>query len=104
MEINSKKLYEFSCSLGYQNEHIVKEPVLLECTHAACFGCVQDFKNNTGLKRVNCLKCNRESSLEKNYTVVEMIKNYMDISSKNIMNSLTLQYNELYGNLKSSFR
>jgi hypothetical protein len=92
---------DFVCALSFQNKHFATEPVLLECTHCACYDCVKAFKENTNLKKVNCLKCNEESSLEINYIVSEMIKNYMNLCSKSILNCLNSQYNDLFGDFKS---
>ena len=104
METENKLLEDFECALGYQNKHILQKPVLLECSHAACFRCVQDFKDNTGLKHVCCLKCNIESSLEADYIVSDRINHYMNVSSKNILDSLIRQHNDLSWKLNSKFR
>ena len=74
---------------------------MLTCGHAACNKCVDDLKNNTGLIKVNCLKCKKESSLERDYVESDLMKNYMNDYSDKILENLKQEYEETVKKSKS---
>ena len=102
MEIKHN-LEDFICVFSFQKKHYIEKPIMLTCGHVACHQCVEDFKNNTGFKKINCLKCNKENSLEAIYAESNMIKNYMDDNSDKIIESLKIEFEETLNKAKSKF-
>ena len=101
MKRTTNTLEDFICAFSFQQKHYFEKPILLACGHVACHQCVKDLKNNTGLKKINCLKCNKENSLETEYVESDVIKNYMNLCSDKIMESLKLEFEETLTKAKS---
>ena len=104
MQINNEYLKDFTCALSFKYEHFIEFPVLLSCEHAACNGCVNNFKNNTGLKQIKCLKCNKESSLEIDYKQSKLIQNCMNACSEKILERLNKEFEETLKKSKCKFK
>ena len=74
---------------------------MLSCGHVACLKDVQDLKENTGLKKVTCLKYNENNSLEINYFESNLIKNFMNLCSDKILESLKQEFEKTLKQVKS---
>ena len=101
MKRKNNNLEDFNCAFSFQQKHYIVNPITLTCGHAACNKCVEDLKNYTAFKKINCLKCNKENRLDVNYAESNMIKNYMDDNSDNIMESLKQEFEETLKKAKS---
>ena len=101
MQRKYKNLEYFICTFSFHQKHYLVKPILLACGHVACHQCVEDLKNNTSLKKINCLKCNNDISLEIDYDESTPLKNYMSDYSDKIMESLTQDFEETLSKAKS---
>ena len=94
-------LEDFICAFSILGKHCIETPIMLTCGHSACLKCVNDLKTQTGLKKVNCLKCHKENSLENNYFESIPMKNYMNSCSDKILESLKQEFEETLKKAKS---
>ncbi len=95
MQKKREYLEDFLCAFSFHHKHYLEDPVTLLCGHASCIACVENLKNNTGLKEIKCLKCNRVANLENEYFVSDLIKNYINDNSDNNFKSLKQQFEEI---------
>ena len=101
MDITVNNLEDFICVLSFQEKHFLERPITLPCGHSACLECFRAYKKNSGLRKFNCFKCDKENSLENDYFESDLIKNYMTLFSRDILNFLNSQYNDLKEKLES---
>ena len=74
---------------------------MLSCGHVICLKFLNDFKKKTELKKVKCLKCSKENSLEIDYVESDLMKNYMNDYSDKILENLKQEYEETVKKSKS---
>ena len=101
MKKRNNNLEDFICAFSFQHKHYVEKPIVLLCGHAACHQCVKDFKNNTGFKKIQCLICNKDNSLENDYVESNLIKNYIEDNFDKITESLKQEFEETLRKAKS---
>jgi hypothetical protein len=103
MQRKNENLKDFICALSFQHEHYIEKPVMLSCEHGACNECVNNFKNNTGLKQIKCFKCNKESSIEIDYKQSKLLQNYMNLCSDKILENLNNEFEETVKKSKGKY-
>jgi hypothetical protein len=104
MQRKNENLKDFICALSFKHQHYIETPVMLSCEHGACNECVNNFKNNTGLKQIKCLICNRESSLEIDYKQSDLMQKYMNVCSDQILENLNKKFEETLKQFQSKIK
>ena len=64
MPCEKNPLEYFMCCLSIRHKHPAIEPVALNCGHFACNSCLNNQKENTGLKRVICIVCKAKNKIQ----------------------------------------
>jgi hypothetical protein len=91
------------CALSYDFKHYIERPVALPCGHCACFDCIQEFKNNTGLKEILCDICKTPNNLKIEYREFLSVQFLIDSNLPIIENALKDQYEDALRGLKCIF-
>ena len=94
MERKTINLEDFICAISYQHKHYIDKPIMLSCGHVICLKFLNDFKKKTELKKVKCLKCSKENSLEIDYVESDLMKNYMNLFSDKMLEDLKNKFEE----------